>query len=517
MNLTGVNFSSGLVRDTQWSYSWKLLVFVSVFLCIFLVIGVTNGLLFIHYRKRTIKLLDVFLLVIYIEITNLCSILSLVLLLFESVSQYSDLVRSLSFPFLINCFCLTQVIILRLTRLDVRPIQYNGIKCVLLTTCGMILLAITLQILKSITCFDMNLMTLSDIFFICYAFYHMICFILSAPKLSKYTKELRNVKREISIHTLSKRNYSSRESSMKRVKAPRLRNCGNLVKLVSDSESSECLTEQTKSSTVEYSTCRHISLYRWVSKSSACNFTKEECKYESVKRTSDTNLFDELNGESFALRNQRDCEGIPNCRKGHRSMSFPREGSDSAPLTLKIPRSCCNLHKSDTLGVNDLEFKHNISPASSNSSGITRISRRNLGSGYVADSEVISMNSDCSDKNQPLELLFPSAITLPNSLSFLSFYRVQQGRLLHRLLYLCYTLTVVLCVASLIKVCRVYNFWKQKINEDIQKQLTLRFFDRMTDACVVLLTTSAVRLVVQHRTNRRRKTDTSKTETNSVT
>ncbi|XP_062582684.1 uncharacterized protein LOC134244437 [Saccostrea cucullata] len=516
MNLTGVNCSSSLATDTKLSYSWKLIVFVSVFLCIFLVIGVTNGLLFIHYRKRTIKLLDIFLLVIYIEITNLCSILSLVLLLFESVSHYSDLVRSLSFPFVINCFCLTQVVILRLTRLDVRPIKYNGIKCVILTTCGMLLMAITLQILNFVTCFDMNLIILSDISFICYASYHMVCFILSAPKLSKYTQELRNVKREISIHTLSKRNYSSRESSVKRVKAPRLRNCGNSVKLVSDSESSECLTEQTKSSTVEYSTCRHVSLYRWVSKSSACNFIKEEGKYEGVKRTSDTNLFYELSDEPFASRNQRDSEGLP--RKGHRSMSFPREGSDATPLTLKIPRSCCNLNKSDTLCVNDhTEFKHNISPASSNSSGITRISRRNLGSGYVADSEVISMNSDCSEKTQPLELLFPSAITLPNSLSFLSFYRVQQGRLLHRLLYLCYTLTVILCVSSLVKVCRVYNFWKQKINEDIQKQLTIRFFDRMTDACVVLLTTSAVRLVVQHRTNRRRKTDTSKTETNSVT
>lgn len=108
MNFTGLNFSSDLVRETNRVYSSELLTFVSVFLLLFLGVGAVNGVLFIQYRKRTIKLLDVFLLVIYAEITSFASILSLILFLFEATSQYSDLVRSLSFPFLINCFCLIQ-------------------------------------------------------------------------------------------------------------------------------------------------------------------------------------------------------------------------------------------------------------------------------------------------------------------------------------------------------------------------------------------------------------------------
>lgn len=145
MNFTGLNFSSDLVRETNRVYSSELLTFVSVFLLLFLGVGAVNGVLFIQYRKRTIKLLDVFLLVIYAEITSFASILSLILFLFEATSQYSDLVRSLSFPFLINCFCLIQAIILRLTRLDVKPIQYNGIKCVFLSSVGMVLMAIIVQ------------------------------------------------------------------------------------------------------------------------------------------------------------------------------------------------------------------------------------------------------------------------------------------------------------------------------------------------------------------------------------
>lgn len=475
MNLTGLNISTDLVLDAKWSYSWKILTFASVFLCIFIVIGVLNGLLFVHYRKRTIKLRDVFLLVTYTEITNISSFLSMALLLFEHASQYSDLVRSFSFPFLINCFCLTQVIILRLTRLHVRPIQYNGIKCVLFSTCGMLLITSTLQILKSMNSFDMDLLIISDVSFMCYALYHMLCFICGAPKLFKYTQELRNVKREISMHTLSKRNYSSREPSMRRVKAPRLRHCGNLVKLVSDSESSECLTEHTKSSTVECNTCRHVSPHRLVSKSPACNFTKRD----KVKRKSDTNLFYESNEEIFSLKIRMDSEGKADRTSGHRSMSFPREGSDLTPLTLKIPRSCCNLHKSDTLTVNDhTAFKNNVSPASSNSSGITRTSRRNLGSGYVADSEIISVNSEGSDKSQQPEVQSPFATTLPNSLSFLSFYRVQQGCLLHRLLCICYTLTLILGISSLIKIWHVYSFWRLQEEKDIHNQLTIRCFDR---------------------------------------
>lgn len=482
MNFTGLNFSSDLVRETNRVYSSELLTFVSVFLLLFLGVGAVNGVLFIQYRKRTIKLLDVFLLVIYAEITSFASILSLILFLFEATSQYSDLVRSLSFPFLINCFCLIQAIILRLTRLDVKPIQYNGIKCVFLSSVGMVLMAIIVQALGFLTIFDGDLVNiLLDVSFICYAVYHIFCFLFSAAKLIKYTKELRNVKREISIHTLSKRNYSSRESSIKRVKAPRLRNCGNLVKLVSDSESSECLTEQTKSSMMEYYICKHVSPYRMVSKSSPCKFAKEaECKRGKAKQKSDTNLFYEQSDEIFtSSKIPRDYDVLACRRKGHRSMSFPREGSDLVQMTLRIPRSCCNLNKFDTLTVSDhMDFKRTISPASSNSSGITRISKRNIGSGYVADSEVISANSEFSDKSQANEMQSPFLSTLPNSLSFLSFYRVQQGRLLYRLLYICYAMTTFLGVSSLVKICRIQKFWGQDVNTDFPDQLTIRCFDR---------------------------------------
>lgn len=462
MNFTGLNFSSDLVRETNRVYSSELLTFVFIFLLLFLGIGAVNGVLFIQYRKRTIKLLDVFLLVIYTEVTSFASILSLILLLFEATSQYSDLVRSLSFPFLINCFCLIQAIIHRLTRLDVKSIQYNGIKCVFLSSVGMVLIAIIVQALSYLTIFDRDLVNiLLDVSFICYAVYHIFCFLFSAPKLIKYTQELRNVKREISIHTLSKRNYSSRESSMKRVKAPRLRNCGNLVKLVSDSESSECLTEQTKSSMMENYICKHVSPYRLVSKSSSCNFAKEDCKRGKVKQKSDTNLFYEPSDEIFtSSKIPRDYDVLACRRKGHRSMSFPREGSDLVQMTLKIPRS------------------RTISPASSNSSGITRISKRNIGSGYVADSEIISANSEFSDKSQANEMQSPFLSTLPNSLSFLSFYRVQQGRLLYRLLYICYAITTILGVSSIVKICRIQKFRGQDVNTDFPEQLTIRCFDR---------------------------------------
>lgn len=481
MNFTGLNFSSDLVRETNRVYSSELLTFVFIFLLLFLGIGAVNGVLFIQYRKRTIKLLDVFLLVIYTEVTSFASILSLILLLFEATSQYSDLVRSLSFPFLINCFCLIQAIILRLTRLDVKPIQYNGIKCVFLSSVGMVLIAIIVQALSYLTIFDRDLVNiLLDVSFICYAVYHIFCFLFSAPKLIKYTQELRNVKREISIHTLSKRNYSSRESSMKRVKAPRLRNCGNLVKLVSDSESSECLTEQTKSSMMENYICKHVSPYRLVSKSSSCNFAKEDCKRGKVKQKSDTNLFYEPSDEIFtSSKIPRDYDVLACRRKGHRSMSFPREGSDLVQMTLKIPRSCCNLNKFDSLTVSDhIDFKRTISPASSNSSGITRISKINIGSGYVADSEIISANSELSDKSQANEMQSPFLSTLPNSLSFLSFYRVQQGRLLYRLLYICYAITTILGVSSIVKICRIQKFRGQDVNTDFPEQLTIRCFDR---------------------------------------
>lgn len=481
MNFTRLNFSSDLVRETNRVYSSELLTFVFIFLLLFLGIGAVNGVLFIQYRKRTIKLLDVFLLVIYTEVTSFASILSLILLLFEATSQYSDLVRSLSFPFLINCFCLIQAIILRLTRLDVKPIQYNGIKCVFLSSVGMVLIAIIVQALSYLTIFDRDLVNiLLDVSFICYAVYHIFCFLFSAPKLIKYTQELRNVKREISIHTLSKRNYSSRESSMKRVKAPRLRNCGNLVKLVSDSESSECLTEQTKSSMMENYICKHVSPYRLVSKSSSCNFAKEDCKRGKVKQKSDTNLFYEPSDEIFtSSKIPRDYDVLACRRKGHRSMSFPREGSDLVQMTLKIPRSCCNLNKFDSLTVSDhIDFKRTISPASSNSSGITRISKRNIGSGYVADSEIISANSEFSDKSQANEMQSPFLSSLPNSLSFLSFYRVQQGRLLYRLLYICYAITTILGVSSIVKICRIQKFRGQDVNTDFPEQLTIRCFDR---------------------------------------
>lgn len=479
MNLTGLNLSSAFVRDTSHHFSLERLAFVSIFFLLFLVVALLNGLLFLQYRKRTIKLLDVFLLVIYSQITNLSSILSLILILFEATSQYSDFVRGLSFPFLINCFCLNQIIILRLTRLDIKPIQFNGIKCVVLSTISMTLITTVLQFLSCFVTRDVDLIILSDLSFVCYAAYHIVCFILSAPKLIKYTRELRNVKREISIHTLSKRNYSSRESSMKRVKAPRLRNCGNLVRLVSDSESSECLTEQTKSSMMDYYICKHVSPYRLVSKSSPCKFAKDDCRHGRLKRKSDSNLFYEPSDEILTSKLPRDFDGLVCRRKGHRSMSFPREGSDLEPKTLRIPRSCCNLNKYDTLTVCDqVDFKHTVSPASSISSSITRIGKRNLGSGYVADSEVLSANSEFSEKSQSYDIQSPFSSTLPNSLSFLSFYRVQQGRLLYRLLYICYAMTFILGVSSIVKICRVYSFWGQTADDDFLEQLTIRSLDR---------------------------------------
>lgn len=69
-------------------------------------------------------------------------------------------------------------------------------------------------------------------------------------------------------------------------------------------------------------------------------------------------------------------------------------------MILRIFWFCCNLNKFDILIVSDyMDFKCIISFVFFNSLGIIWISKRNIGSGYVVDSEVISVNFEFSDKS----------------------------------------------------------------------------------------------------------------------
>ncbi|KAK3100229.1 hypothetical protein FSP39_016611 [Pinctada imbricata] len=481
------------------------------FVILFLSLGLYILVIVVEFQRRILKHVAVLILSIYIEILVVLETISLVSQVFHSLYLPDVLQRGYE-PFMINSYCLLQIIFLKMTRLDVKPIRYNGIKCVAISTVLLILTLVIPDVLIYFTTENIDKIQLSDIALILYGVYLAACFVISAPKLRKYTRETDMARKNISIQSISRKldtasNNSSLSTSL-RIRTPRIRYSGNMVKLIKDPETSESSNETLQITKKRFSDS-DIKIYLGASRSQIEKRRRSAEGHSEGYRT----CMDWTSGsreDFFSLTSFKDSPLFSFRRKSAVSSNWSKEDistrrrrsrggstdkisytSTADPSLYKIAPAIGRKQAS----INSIKQEENLTDqlrvsdthsfgASENSSQSSyksdstvgdskrrtkvlenvksRISRVHANahpdSGYVADCELISIASETHDaKRNSLSQMneSPFGMRLPCSSSFLSLYRLNQARLLRRLLMITYITSTFLFAICIFKIYKI--------------------------------------------------------------
>lgn len=454
--------------SSHWNYCWKTYMYSFIILCLALVFYSVSTA--IKYRKRLWTKKVVLALISFISTLGTMKIL----LLANYRQNYEDnlsevligIFEKMSYPLIAGGYCLLQTIIVKTTRLDIKPIQLNGRKFVTFTSLFSMLSILSFGIIGIVFPNSSKILLVSEGMFILLSIYLCVSFIYGAPKLSKYANEVMKANKDLSVQSLSKKlevlNDNVSSSTPSRLRNPRIRRnttSGNRISLISCSDSSESDTtmekysihkrktsnsNKTKISKLSINDFPH--LLKYINKQHSSS--SDDAGIDSSKRASNSTnatLFDQPSGsdaedESEQAFRERDFPSSNNNENSKRSQSM----SDSAG-------------KDDDTG-GEIILSPSFLP--SNDSNIFE-------SGYVADSEQVSNHSDervtSSRRSCPSiqGIRKPSSSSfemgLPSSSSFLSLYRLRQGWMLHHVIRLVYLVTLLITVQICLKLYYMFS------------------------------------------------------------
>ena len=484
------NRSTGNISHSHQNLSWGLYLYVILFAVLFLQLGVYIAFIFIKFKRRIMKHKPALLLAIFIEMTTLLESISLVSQPFLQHDRSHFIHRGYE-PFMINSYCLLQIIFLRITRLDIKPIRFNGIKCVVCTTILLTVTQVVTDVLKKFTKIHLDGIDVNGICFVLYGLYLDLCFVVSAPKLGKYTRETRIARKDISIQSISKRIDSISENSSVhtslRIKTPRIRYSGNMVKLITDPESSDSNNDVSQNKDKKRFSDSDIKLYLGASKTQRENrrrsaeSERDRAADRSEKYKTSADWSSDSMDEYYSVNSFRESPYFSLRRKSANSTHLSKDDVSSQRKrsrgsSVEFSNTAINLDstKNDCLGVAKLSFSDAHSFKSSENSSIISLRsdlnaiearrkhfnqstkpKKAVDSGYVADCELISVTSEANErrKSSPSQANeSPFGMHLPYSTSFLSLYRLHQARILRDLLRITYALTTVVTVLCVFKV-----------------------------------------------------------------
>ncbi|XP_060062441.1 uncharacterized protein LOC132543004 [Ylistrum balloti] len=524
----------------HWTLAW--LCYVYVFCMVYLIILGFDLVLYAKFQRRLARQRLLSTLLCYVTVCNL------LLFGFHVVDPYgyygripkivTRVVWKLPYPVLSGTFCLLQMVIMKLTRLDIPSIQLNGY-CFLMFATGIYIAEIvTIETLICLSTIPVKLSFITDAIYVVYAVYLSFCFVYGAPKIARYAREAQRAKKELSSHSLTKIDKKITEDGRNkpRINYPRIRTnqSGNRISLLSDDSSGS--DNKHESSFIE----KKMAIRREKTAAFAAwyknTFSKDRPNYDKRTWRSQKNTFytdkikiktynssGSLDGSmtlhDYSSLNDDSGNERSSCTLPHSSSYDLIASTHTTNKTSFRNRACRERHSSEKLRrqsrVSPNDEEHSV-PILLNPSILMTNETKIFESGYVADVERVSLYSEDEEqykckanrRRRKLDEFVPE-VTLPNSSSFLSFQRLRQGRMLNELVRCTYALTAFVmlsCIGSIYAILNLTSrgFQYSPVAHPVS-WLIINFFQRFVEAVILLICSAAVHTSVSFRSHKAKK------------
>ncbi|OWF43391.1 uncharacterized protein LOC110459796 [Mizuhopecten yessoensis] len=525
----------------HWTLAW--LSYVYVFCMVYLIILGFDLVLYAKFQRRLARQRLLNTLLCYVTVCNL------LLFGFHVVDPYgyygriphivTRVVWKLPYPVLSGTFCLLQMVIMKLTRLDIPSIQLNGY-CFLVLATGIYTAEIVIiETLIYLSTIPAKLSFITDAIYVVYVVYLSCCFVYGAPKIARYASEAQRAKKELSSHSLSKIDKKITEDGRNktRINYPRIRTNqpGNRISLLSDDSSGS--DSKHESSFIE----KKMAIRREKTAAFAAwyknTFSRDRPNYNKKSWRSQNNMFcnDKVKIKTYNSSGSLDGSmtlhdySSLNEDSGNERSSFTLPHSSSYDLitnthvTSKASfrnRACRERHSTEKLRKKSKDVRNDEKetsvPMLLNPSILITNETKIFESGYIADVERISLYSEDDDhykcksnrRRRKHEEFVPD-LTLPNSSSFLSFQRLRQGRMLNELVRYTYALTAFVMLSCIGSVYGLFNLTSRGLQYSPAANpvswLIINFFQRFVEAVILLICSAAVYTSVSFRPHKTRK------------
>ncbi|XP_033764069.1 uncharacterized protein LOC117345174 [Pecten maximus] len=526
----------------RWTLAW--LSYVYVFCMVYLIILGFDLVLYAKFLRRLTRQRLLHTLLWYVTVCNI------LLFAFHVVDPYgyygripqivTRVVWKLPYPVLSGTFCLLQMVIMKLTRLDIPSIQLNGYCFLMLATGIYTAEIVTIETLICLSTIPAKLSFITDAIYVVYAVYLSCCFIYGAPKIARYAKEAQRAKKELSNHSLAKidKKISEERRNKPRINYPRIRTnqSGNRISLLSDYSSGS--DSKHESSFIE----KKMAIRREKTAAFAAwyknTFSRDRPNYDKRSWKSQKNMFchDKVkiktynsSGSLDGSMTLQDYSSMNDESANERStFTIPHSSSydliANTQVTTKTSfrnRACRERHSNGDVRKQSREAPNDDGvnvPILLNPSILMTNETKIFESGYVADIERVSLYSEDDEqqkcranrRRRKHEEYVPE-VTLPNSSSFLSFQRLRQGRMLNELVRYTYVLTAFVMLSCIGSVYAILNLTSRGIQNSPAAHpvswLIINFFQRFVEAMILLICSAAVHTSVSfksHKTKRKR-------------
>ncbi|XP_069122691.1 uncharacterized protein [Argopecten irradians] len=529
------------VVSGHWTIAW--LSYVYVFCMVYLIILGFDLVLYAKFQRRLAKQRLLHTLLCFVTV---CNLLLFGFLVVDPYGYYGRIpqivtrvVWKLPYPVLSGTFCLLQMVIMKLTRLDIPSIQLNGYCFLVLATVIYTAEIVTIETLISLSTIPAKLSFITDAIYVVYVVYLSCCFIYGAPKIARYAKEAQRAKKELSSHSLTKIDTKIAEErrNKPRINYPRIKTnqTGNRISLLSDDSSGS--DSKHESSFIE----KKMAIRREKTAAFAAwyknTFSRDRPNYDKRSWKSQRNMFYNDKVKIKTYNSSGSLDGSMTLQdyssmiddSGNERSSFALPNSSSydlitnahmTPKTSFRNRACRERRHS-----HEKSRRQSAEPPQSNGSNVPILLNPSIlmtnetkifESGYVADVERLSLYSE-DDEYQKLKpnrrrrkhSEYPPEVTLPNSSSFLSFQRLRQGRMLNELVRYTYVLTAFVMLSCIGSVYVILNLTSRGVQYSPAAHpvswLVINFFQRFVEAVILLICSAAVHTSVSFRSHKTRK------------
>ncbi|GAB1602200.1 uncharacterized protein LOC115224675, partial [Argonauta hians] len=448
-----------------------------------------------------------------------------------------QLLFDITYPCLTTTYSLVQIMILRITKVDVGPTRIVNKQFFLCVTTFYFGCLTTVDVFIGIYRELRLLLLLPNAFFIVWSIYLSITFIYNGFKLTHYVAEIKKARKELSSYSLAKRSCSqenilSRSATAQRLTKPQIR-------ITDEDNQTYSIVSEDESSVSEVNELAIFS-----------PATRKDLKTITAKVGSllDSRLLLKAQTADFQLLTEESIATEATLADSTSIELNDTKNGDFVNLQYLINENCSMLQDRDRYledTLDETEFKEQRNSVGSSWCNISSILPHTATSstdltdcdesylvdnGYMADTEVpTSYNQSKKHKNKrkcsvdpsesrdadSLELPVPITTSWHSKLmvsnpSTLSLHRIRQSRMLHRVMRLTYTTTFLLIVACLFQLYSLfgtYGLFSRIANPDPWPWLFFQTFYRFTEIGMSWSMAVAVYLIVSYkcRTSANRK------------
>ncbi|XP_071109170.1 uncharacterized protein [Haliotis cracherodii] len=506
------------LASQQWGRAWPFHVYG--FSLLFLTVSLLSvGLVFKFYQRiRRSK--------IVLNTTCLLCLSGLFRILYLTVDPYGysrnfsgvivGVLSQIIYPFLCASFGLIQIMLLRMTKVDVGRSKLRSCTYLFASTLSYLFCIVLAEVIVFYEVKAKLLLIIDSGFFIVLSLYLCISFICNGFRLSQYASETKRVRKELgnfSTRRIQPGVRASKSSSSLRLSRPKLRITDEnhmTIAIATDVDTTSSSDENGNGTKKD----RRIQIKKLTTSDGVEPPQEQSDRSETEVLLSDEETPPQANSESST-----GVDGLPITHPLQTFSDFQSLSDDEESRRPMIQRQTTVNCASDPDSEDDRKRIRSKRPPGASGT---------LENGYMADTEIVfqspksrSRNTrDVRDKQQSRPILedFDSTDlernsstlsvnfrTKPSSISLL---RIRQSKMIQRAVHITYSITFLFmfaCLLQLYTVFGVYGVLNSSFVPDPWPWYTFQTLFRSTEVAIGLTSTGVVYIILSHRTARGRR------------